>query len=141
MLGSKKNQAVAKIETLIGQNTQVNGDVVFSGGLHVDGIIKGNVIADAETGSLLTLSENGVIEGEVRVPHIVLNGCVKGDVHAFERIELASKARVVGNVHYNLIEMLLGAEVNGKLVRLGDEDDEPKLLAAEIQIAKSVGDS
>lgn len=122
MLG-KKNKASSKstkIDTLIGQNSELQGDIIFSGGLHVDGTIKGNVFADVDSGSVLSLSERGHIEGEVRVPNIVLNGSVKGDVHASEHIELAEKARVEGNVFYKFIEMVRGAEVNGNLVHKED---------------------
>ncbi len=80
--------------------------------------MRGNVIAEGEGRSVLILSEHGRIEGEVRVPQVVLNGTVVGDVHASERVELASKARVTGDVHYNLIEMAIGAEVNGSLVHV-----------------------
>jgi cytoskeletal protein CcmA (bactofilin family) len=111
----KKLRKVTKIDTLVGQNTELKGDINFKGGIHVDGVVKGNVIAEND-GSSLTLSENGRIEGNVRVPNVVLNGTVIGDVHAIEGIELAANARVKGNVYYNLIEMAMGAEVNGSLV-------------------------
>lgn len=116
MWGQRKKTAVGKIDTLIGEHTEISGDVRFSGGLHVDGTIKGNVVASSDTDAVLMLSEHGRVEGEVRVPNVVLNGTVIGDVHASERIELAAKARVNGNVFYNLIEMAMGAEVNGNLV-------------------------
>ncbi|MCW8828521.1 MAG: polymer-forming cytoskeletal protein [Gammaproteobacteria bacterium] len=119
MFSRKKDDARGKrtkIDTLIGQNSELRGDVVFSGGLHVDGVIQGNVYAEGDSGSTLSVSERGLIEGEVRVPNIVLNGSVKGDVHAAEHIELAKMARVTGNVYYKLIEMARGAEVNGNLV-------------------------
>jgi cytoskeletal protein CcmA (bactofilin family) len=117
MLGKRsKAKTVARIDTLIGQHSEIRGDIAFSGGLHVDGTIRGDVSAPDDSGSVLTLSEHGAIEGEVRVPHIILNGSVVGDVHAAERIELAARARVTGNVYYNLIEMAMGAEVNGSLV-------------------------
>ena len=119
MLGKKKR--TARIDSLIGQFTEIHGDISFSGGLHVDGKTKGNVEA-TEPGSLLTVSDQGLVEGEVRVPNIVLNGQVIGDVFAGERIELASQARVSGNVYYNLIEMAIGAEVNGKLVHHTGEE-------------------
>lgn len=123
-MGNKKSPAPkgksTKIDTLIGQNSELHGDVIFSGGLHVDGVIKGNVYAEADSGSILSVSERGLIEGEVRVPNIVLNGSVKGDVHAADHIELAEKARVTGNVYYKLIEMVRGAEVNGNLVHRSD---------------------
>ncbi|HEX9802418.1 MAG TPA: polymer-forming cytoskeletal protein [Gammaproteobacteria bacterium] len=118
MMGNKKKPATknTKIDTLIGQNSEMHGDVIFSGGLHVDGVIKGNVFAEPESGSILSVSERGFIEGDVRVPNIILNGAVNGDVHAADHIELAEKARVTGNVYYKLIEMVRGAEVNGNLV-------------------------
>jgi len=126
MFGGKK-PGMAKIDTLVGQNTVVEGDVIFTGGLHVDGCIKGNVIADKSSLSVLTLSEKGRIEGEVRVPHVILNGSVEGDVHAMDRVVLASKANVTGDVYYLLIEMAIGASVNGSLVHT-DEAKKPKLI-------------
>ena len=120
MFGKKKGFSAARIDTLIGQGTVINGDLIFSGGLHVDGTVKGNVIADQDSGSVLSLSERGLIEGEVRVPNVVLNGTVVGDVHATNHIELAPHARVKGNVFYKIIEMARGAEVNGNLVHRGD---------------------
>jgi len=111
----KSRRRNAQIDTLIGSGTVLRGDVHFRDGLHIDGVVKGNVIAEGEN-SMLTMSENGRIEGEVRVHSIVLNGEVKGDVHALEHVELAAQARVTGNVYYTLIEMAMGAEVNGNLV-------------------------
>jgi cytoskeletal protein CcmA (bactofilin family) len=105
-----------KIDTLIGHNTVLHGDVRYKGGLHVDGTIKGNVFADDDADSVLSVSERGIIEGDVHVYTVVLNGKVMGDVHALEKIELAPNARVIGNVYYNLIEMAMGSEVNGNLV-------------------------
>ena len=105
-----------RIDTLIGNGTRIIGDVQFSGGFHVDGHIKGNVDAKAESGATLSVSDGGVIEGAVAVPNVVLNGTVNGDILAHERIELGSTARVTGNVYYGLIEMEMGAEINGKLI-------------------------
>lgn len=109
-------KASCSIDTVVGAQTRLEGDISFSGGLHVDGVIKGSILAEAGSGSVLTVSENGCIEGDVRVPNLVLNGAVEGDVYASERVELASHAKVTGNVYYNLIEMAMGAEVNGSLV-------------------------
>jgi len=118
---TKKPKQTASIDSLIGQNTEIRGDVIFSGGLHVDGKVKGNVIAAEGDDSVLTLSERGTIEGEVKVPNVVVNGTVIGDVHALSHVELASQARVHGNVYYTLIEMAMGAEVNGNLVHRAAE--------------------
>ena len=122
--GSKKRKA-DKINTLVGRQTEIQGDIRFSGGLHVDGTVKGNVSADNDGRSLLSLSESGVIEGAVSVPYVVLNGTVAGDVLSSEHVELAAKARITGNVHYNLLEMAVGAEVNGQLVHAHEPAEAP----------------
>lgn len=122
---NKKPKQTAEIDSLIGQNTEIHGDVIFSGGLHVDGSVKGSVIAEKGEDSLLTLSERGTIEGEVKVPNIVVNGTVIGDVHASGHVELAPAARIHGNVYYALIEMAMGAEVNGNLVHQADNSVVP----------------
>ena len=115
-----------KIATVIGQQTRIDGDLSFTGGLHVDGTIRGNVTAEVDEGSALTLSEAGCIEGDVRVPNIILNGKVVGDVYANVRVELAPNAKVVGTVYYRLLEMAMGAEVNGQLFH--QEDDPAPML-------------
>jgi cytoskeletal protein CcmA (bactofilin family) len=121
MKGSKQeNRPAASVDTLIGRQTELNGDVHFTGGLHVDGKIKGKIIADDDKSTVLSVSETGHIEGDVRVSHVVLNGTIIGDVYAAQRITLSSKARVSGNVYYKLIEMTSGATVNGQLVYQGE---------------------
>ncbi len=115
MFGREKRKN-ANIDTLVGGNTKVSGDVEFNGGFHVDGYIKGNIQAEPDSDSVLSISEHGTVEGSVAVPHVILNGTVKGDVSARARVELGTTARVIGNVYYNLIEMAIGAEINGKLI-------------------------
>ena len=112
----RKQRGHTVVDTLVGSNTRVNGDLNFDGGCHVDGTVKGNVTADPESSSALSVSEDGTIEGGVTVPYVVLHGIVRGDVCASQRVELGPTARVIGNVYYNLIEMAIGAEINGKLV-------------------------
>ena len=114
--GKKHRTSGSKVDTIIGQQTRIEGDVHFTGGLHVDGHIKGAIIAEAGSDSVLTVSENGSIEGDVRVPTIIMNGTISGDVRSDDRIELSTKAVVNGDVYYNLIEMAMGAAVNGSLV-------------------------
>lgn len=106
----------ARVDTLIGKGTTIDGDLRFSGGLHIEGVIKGNLAAEGDDATLI-LSEHGHIQGEVRVPSMVLNGIIDGDVFASGKVELFEKARICGDVYYNLLEMAVGAEVNGKLVR------------------------
>ena len=123
------------VDTLVGSNTRVNGDVHFKGGCHVDGVVKGNVTADTESDSALSISEDGTVEGGVTVPYVVLHGIVRGDVCASQRVELGPTARVIGNVYYNLIEMAIGAEINGKLVH--QPEGQVPLLEQTSRIDKS----
>jgi cytoskeletal protein CcmA (bactofilin family) len=111
----------ARIDTLIGKAARVHGDVEFAGGLHLDGRIVGNVRSDRAQGSTLSVSESGSIEGMVDVPNIRLDGAVKGDIHARERVVLGATARVEGNLYYGVIEMTLGAQIMGKLTQVVPE--------------------
>jgi len=112
----KPSKPQNRIDTLIGAGTKVLGDVSFSGGLRVDGLVKGNVTMSGDEPSTLVLSENAKIEGKIRVSHVVVNGTVVGPVHATEYVELQSKCHVTGDVFYKTLEMHMGAIVEGKLV-------------------------
>ena len=112
----RKNRKHSVVDTLVGSNSRVNGDLHFEGGCHIDGTVKGSISADPDSSSALSISEDGGVEGGVAVPYVVLHGIVRGDVYASQRVELGPTARVIGNVYYNLIEMAIGAEINGKLV-------------------------
>jgi cytoskeletal protein CcmA (bactofilin family) len=112
----QKQSKNANIDTLIGPKTRINGDVEFTGGLHLDGYINGNVKGDSNQGTFLSVSEHGCVEGSVIAPNVILNGMVKGDIEAGARVELGAKARVLGNVHYTIIETAVGAQINGKLI-------------------------
>lgn len=116
MFGLRKSTSCSSIDTIIGQHTCLKGNISFSGGLHIDGKVEGNITAEPGVDAVLTVSEQGSIEGDVQVPNLVLNGAVVGDVHVSGRVELASHARVTGNLYYSLIEMAMGAEVNGNMV-------------------------
>ncbi|MCG8324142.1 MAG: polymer-forming cytoskeletal protein [Thiotrichales bacterium] len=122
--GKKRQPRNSSVKTLISRQTEIQGDVKFSDGMYIEGTIKGNVIAEDDN-SLLILNENGTIEGEVKVPFVKLNGVVIGDVYVSQHVELMSKSRITGNVYYNLIEMAIGAEVNGKLVHSQEAEDVP----------------
>ena len=110
----------ANVGTLIGPKTRINGDVEFTGGLHLDGYINGNVKGDSNQSTFLSVSQQGSIEGSVIAPNVILNGIVKGDIEASDRVELGSTARVMGNVHYTTIETAVGAQINGKLIHRTD---------------------
>ena len=106
------------IDTLIGKGVRVEGDIDFLGGMHLDGAIAGNVRSNAAPDATLSVSETGSIEGSVEVPNVILQGRVRGDIRAAERVVLGATARVEGDVYYGVIEMTLGAQIMGKLVRL-----------------------
>ncbi|MGA2563238.1 MAG: polymer-forming cytoskeletal protein [Steroidobacteraceae bacterium] len=116
MFKRHEKDELGQIDTLIGRSANVQGDVEFAGGLHVDGRITGNVRATAGLPASLSVSEHGVVEGSVEARNVVLNGRVNGDIIGSERVVLGAKARVQGNVHYGAIEMALGAEIVGRLV-------------------------
>lgn len=129
-----------KVSTVIGQGTRLVGDLHFTGGLHLDGTVQGNVTADSGTHATLTVSELGRVEGDVRVDNLILNGTVVGDVYATERVELASKANVTGTVHYRLLEMAMGAEVNGQLVHCDELDEPTRLTEADARTLPDAGE-
>lgn len=116
MLGKKKPVSGYKPNdykdhSFIAPHTEVMGDIKFTGGLHIEGKVTGNIVSDDGA-----LHVHGEVVGEIRVPHVVINGLVQGNVHAAEHIELAAKAVVNGNVYYKTMEMMLGAQVNGSLL-------------------------
>jgi cytoskeletal protein CcmA (bactofilin family) len=117
MFGRAVKSRKPRIETLVGATTLVQGDLAFSGGLHVDGRVSGNVRAPLDSDSTLSVSEQGCIEGTVESPNVVLNGVIKGDIRARERVVLGPQAKVWGDVTYGNIEISLGAEIQGKLVQ------------------------
>ena len=116
MFSSDNKQSRTRIDTLVGRNSRIDGDLHYKGGLHVDGEVRGSVHAEEGSDSMLSLSQHGAIRGEIRVPHLTINGTVEGDVHAEKRLELGPEARITGDVYYNLIQIAVGATVNGKLV-------------------------
>jgi len=118
MFGKKNNTATSAVggTTLISKSTEIVGDIHFSGTLLIEGHVKGNVYAlDGEEAQARILA-SGKVEGEIRVPTLVINGEVTGDVFSSKHIELATNTVITGNVHYVLIEVLSGAQVNGELV-------------------------
>jgi cytoskeletal protein CcmA (bactofilin family) len=122
----KANKIDSRIDTLVGADTRVEGDMHFSGGLRVDGAIRGSVTEPTGTPSTLILSEHGKIEGAVTAAKIILNGKVIGPVKSSQFIELQTKARITGDLYYKSLEMHTGAVIEGKLIYMGDAamDDE-----------------
>lgn len=129
MFGSgQKPLGKGPAHTLISRATEIKGDLHFSGELIIEGKVRGNVYAEDDSEALIRIADHGEVEGEVCVPSVVVNGLVQGDVRSVKHIELAAKAVVAGNVYYNLIEMVMGAEVNGNLMHVSAAQKEtPKL--------------
>ena len=122
----------------------MEGDVHFSGVLHVDGRIRGKVLADEGADAVLRVSEVGEVTGDINAPHVIINGTVHGDVYASAHLELAEKASINGSVYYNLIEMAMGASVNGNLVHQREPvgliaQDKPASKEEEPVFAASAG--
>lgn len=117
----KKTPAQKRIDSLIGAGTTVRGDVVFEGGLRIDGTVLGNVSAGDGKAGTLVVSEQARIDGRVDVAHVVCNGSINGPVTARDSLELQAKARVVGDVLYRSLEMHVGAFVQGRLDPLEGE--------------------
>ena len=132
MFGKRdERKPLAKIDTLIGAGTFVEGNIRFSGGLRIDGTLKGNVeAADGATSSTLILSEQARIEGGVAVAYLISNGTVVGQVSVAECLEMQPRAKIVGDVEYSLIEMHQGAVVEGRLVYKTNKSVELKLAAS-----------
>jgi cytoskeletal protein CcmA (bactofilin family) len=125
---SKKKQP--PIKSLIAEGSHIDGNVVFTDGMRVDGTVVGNVSADSAATSILVISEIASVTGEITADHVVINGTVKGPVHARKMLELQPKARIEGNVEYAALEMHQGALITGQLRPLLDEEEKPTLKLA-----------
>ncbi len=133
MFNRKKNPA---IRSLIGEGTQVKGDVMFHDGLRVDGEVVGNIVASEDsTKSMVVISEQGRVVGQVHAGHVIINGEVHGPVYASELLELQPKARISGDVNYAALEMHQGAQVKGNLHPLNNANDTRPML----QLATATG--
>jgi cytoskeletal protein CcmA (bactofilin family) len=135
MFGNRPSKPQNRIDSLIGAGTKITGDVQFTGGLRIDGEVSGNVIATVGKTSTLVLSEQARVDGEISVTHLVANGTVTGPVRASEYLELQSKAKLIGDVHYKTMEIHLGAIVEGKLIHLSEISD--KVVTLKVGGAES----
>lgn len=106
------------VDTLVGPQVVIRGELQFAGGLYLEGQLIGRASAEPGAAATVTVAPRGRVEGELRAPVVIINGTVKGDVHASERLELGASARVEGNLHYAVIQMAAGAAVTGQLVHV-----------------------
>ncbi|MDH2919543.1 MAG: polymer-forming cytoskeletal protein [Sideroxydans sp.] len=134
MFSKKPSKPQNRIDSLIGAGTIITGDLNFSGGMRIDGQVKGNVIATPGKPSTLVLSELSVIDGDVNVTHLVANGMVNGVVTASEYLELQSKARINGDVNYQTMEIQLGAVIDGRLLHNPITNQEKVVLLGAAKI-------
>lgn len=118
MLGTKRNSTAPAGTTLIAHDTEVVGDIHVAGDLEVEGVVKGNILAQAGQEATVRVVDKGRVEGEIRAPVIVINGSVEGNVHSSKHLELASHGRVQGSVFYASVEMAAGSEVNGSMTHV-----------------------
>ncbi len=118
--------------TFIGSDTRISGEIQFVGGALMDGHLEGNIKAEGSD-SKLTISEHGCVEGSVVVPHLLVHGTIEGQVCVAERLELSPKARIIGDVQYNLLVISSGAQVEGKLIR----KSEPGIVQEDKKAGKS----
>ena len=125
----KTEKPQSQIDSLIGVGTHIDGNINFSGGLRVDGRVTGNIVALGDKPSTLVLSDQAVIEGKIVVTHAVINGTVVGAIHASEYVELQPKAKVSGDVHYKVMEIQLGASVDGMLHHLNNVQADNKVVS------------
>ncbi len=123
MFGKKIAKPQNQIDSLIGAGTRIDGNISFSGGLRVDGHVRGNITASGDKPSTLVLSDQAIIEGKIQVSHAVINGTVVGAIQADEYVELQPKARVSGDIHYRTMEIQLGASIIGVLHHQNAEPD------------------
>jgi cytoskeletal protein CcmA (bactofilin family) len=127
MFGKKRPKVIDRIDTLISAGTEISGDLTFSGGMRIDGIVRGNVTATGNVDGALVLSQAARVEGEIKVTHAVVNGTILGPLQAKDYVELQSKAKVTGDVSYRTIEVQIGAVAQGRLQYLEDPKDDKVL--------------
>ncbi|WP_018872762.1 polymer-forming cytoskeletal protein [Thioalkalivibrio sp. ALJ16] len=118
MIGRKRGRRANKVDTLVGRQTVIHGDVEFGGGLHIEGRVVGDIRAPSDPAAVLVVAEGGLVEGHIAVPHLLLNGEVQGDVHVGEHVELGETARLAGNLYYTVLQMAEGAQIDGLLKRV-----------------------
>jgi cytoskeletal protein CcmA (bactofilin family) len=126
-----KKANATNVTTLISKATEITGDIHFTGTLEIEGRIFGNIYADDDAAASVRVRETGLVKGDIQSPLIIINGLVEGNVYSSNHIELAAKARVTGNVHYHLIEMVMGSEVNGSLSHRSADELLPRHIAAK----------
>ena len=143
MLGTKDKVSFGSSSntTLISRDTEIVGDIKFSGNLDIEGLVQGSIVAQPGKDAVVRIVDKGRVEGEIRAPSVIINGAIVGDVYSSKHLELAAKAKAQGNVHYNQVEMTIGAEVNGSLKHSPEQASKEQAKAAREAAAETVRDS
>ncbi len=128
MFGKKANKPKNQIDSLIGMGTHVVGDISFSGGLRIDGHVRGDITATGDRPSTLMLSDQASIEGKIKVSHVVINGTVAGSIHADEYLELQARAKVSGDIYYRSLEIQPGATIAAMLLHHDHIQQDSKVM-------------
>lgn len=136
MFGGKTSKPQNRIDSLIGEGTIVEGNIIFAGGLRIDGRVRGSVVAANDQPTTLVLSEKARVDGEIRVSHVVVNGTIVGPVFAGEYVELQAKANVAGDIHYRTLEIQLGAVIQGRLVHQ-EQMQEAQVIPLNVAVESS----
>ena len=141
MIGSKKEKDpfAAGGTTLLARSVEIQGEIRFGGELEIEGKVIGNIFAESSSDAKVNVK--GEVEGEIRAPKVVINGEVHGDIYCSKHLELAAKALVNGNVHYSVIEMVKGAQVNGSLVHINDDEQKKARVESIAAVTKSMSAS
>ncbi len=121
----QENYPSNRIDSLVGNGTVIEGDLIFTGGLRIEGEIRGDVSVASTDAGMLVLGSDALINGNVRVTHLVVGGTVNGSVYVTDTVELLPTAKVRGDIHYGTLEMKVGAVIQGHLVHVGDESSMP----------------
>jgi len=117
MFGKKRKKfiEVTNLSSLVARDMNIVGDVLFNGGLRVDGKIEGNVLGSEDEKCLIVLSRDGCIVGRVKAYDAIINGTISGDLEVEHFLELQGNAKVSGNITYRQLQMECGALVEGRL--------------------------
>ena len=116
--------------TLIEVGTLIKGEIIFDNELFIMGEVEGDLNSDSGLAKLV-VSKTGKVQGEIRVPNVVVNGTIVGNVRASEKLEISGTARIFGDLHYSTIEIQGGSLITGRLVagKVKLDSDEEKEIA------------
>lgn len=105
-----KGKTANEIVSYLGKGTEVIGDISFSSGMRVDGIIKGNVRSDAS----LLIGNSGTVDAEICVHNLSVNGEFRGIIRATDRVEIHKEGKVYGDIYTPCLIIEAGATFEGR---------------------------